>query len=107
MLAFLPEAIRDQNRTSVEKRYQDSNYSYGSPTSSFYPDRMYQISVNCFLTSSGAAPGSVGPLSHAVTRGVSLGVSRARATTTMTESLDEMDASRKNAATARVRSAAW
>lgn len=46
------------------------------------------------LTSSGAASGSKGPRSHAVTRGLSLGVSSARATTTITESLEDMDASR-------------
>jgi len=57
-------------------------------------------------TSSGAASGSNGPRSHAVKWGPSLGVSRARATTTITESLEDTEASRKNEATARVRSGA-
>lgn len=58
-------------------------------------------------TSSGAASGSKDSRSHAISRGVSFGVSRARAVTTMTESVDDTTASRKNAATARVRSGAY
>lgn len=77
-----------------------SGSNHVSPTNGIPP-----MSASC-LTSSGAASGSKGALSHAVTRGVSLGVSSARVTTTMTESLEDTDALRKNDATARVRSGA-